>query len=350
VGGACYDPIIYYSTTDRSFLLSKSVRDPKGLVSERRPNLRENPSGLYRYSRSKLMTTQTLTLPPRLARQLKMTRTGFRFLSAVAPNLAGRIAANRFLTPRSRPISKSAHSILSQARHMRIRHGSRELAAYLWSADGPTILLVHGWESNAGSMRAFVRPLLNRGFRVIAFDAPAHGASSGRQTNIMDMGGAIRTIINKLGPVHGIVAHSFGAAATLFLLSREPDIHVNRVVSVGAPSKLIDIIRVWTSFLSLPEPIVTQMRRRLVDRVGLPIDAYAVETAVSRLTMPGLIIHDKNDTIVPFTNAEAIQRHWQSASLIATNGLDHRGALQNRDTIQKIVAFLASDHLSASAD
>jgi pimeloyl-ACP methyl ester carboxylesterase len=275
-----------------------------------------------------------------MKQDLRLLRTGFQFLGTIAPKLTGRIALNMFLTPRKRPISSSAQQTMSQAEQRTIAHGSRQLATWVWENDGPTVLLVHGWESNASGMRGFVRPLLRQGFRVIAFDAPAHGRSSGRQTNFIDYSGAIETIIKTMGPVKFIVAHSFGASATLFTLSRLPNLGVERVVSLGAPSRLNEMVDIWTSFLQMPLLAAEQMRRRLVDRVGLPVEWLAVETAVAQLTVPGLIVHDQNDTIVPYSNAQAIHKQWSTSTLITTTGLDHRGVLQDREVLRQVVDFL----------
>jgi hypothetical protein len=95
------------------------------------------------------MTANTLNLPTSMTDDLKMVRSGFRLLGALSPALAGRLAVNVFLTPRRRAISSSAQTIMAQATPLTIQHGSRKLAGYLWENSGPTVLLVHGWESNA---------------------------------------------------------------------------------------------------------------------------------------------------------------------------------------------------------
>lgn len=289
------------------------------------------------------MSENSLALPLRMSNDLKMARSGFRVLGAVSPGLAGRVAVNLFLTPRRRPVSKNAQTTMSQAQSVAIQHGSRQLAGYVWPNDGPTVLLVHGWESNASGMRGFVRPLLAAGFQVAAFDAPAHGRSQGRQTNFVDYTGALQMVIHQIGPVYGVVAHSFGAAVTLYTLSQQPYLGVQRIVSLGAPSRLKDMVNIWTAFLGMSTATVEQMRRKLVDRVGVPVELLMVETAVTQLTIPGLIIHDQRDQVVSFANAEAIARNWQTATLQATEGLDHRGPLQDREVIRQVVAFLADD-------
>jgi len=194
-------------------------------------------------------------------------------------------------------------------------------------------------------MRGFVRPLLHHNYQVIAFDAPGHGRSTGRQTNVVDYGGALQTIIQQLGPVHGVIAHSMGAAVSLLTLSQQPQLGVRRVVSIGAPSRLQEMVNIWTSFVGMSPPSARQMQQYLVDRVGIPLATLAVETAVANLTIPGLIIHNRPDSIVPFANAAAIQAQWPTARLLVTEGLDHRGPLRDRQVIQQTVEFLNEERI-----
>lgn len=289
-----------------------------------------------------LMTTQSLSLPPTMSQDLRLMRAGFRLLGHLTPPLAGRLALRLFLTPRRRAASAGAQATLGQARSIMVTHGSRRLAAYVWPNEGPTVLLVHGWESNAGGMRGFVRPLAAAGFRVVAFDAPAHGRSGGRQTNVVDYSGALQTIIHELGPVEAVIAHSFGAATALFTLSQQPHLGVKRVVSIGAPSRLKEMVTIWNAYVGMPEMAAEQMRQQLVDRVGIPLETLAVETAVAHLALPGLIIHDRQDSVVSYVNAKAIARNWQTATLLTTEGLDHRGPLQDRNVMRQVVTFLRS--------
>ncbi len=289
------------------------------------------------------MTTQAITLSKERQDHLKVARTSFRLLGALGSDVVARVAVNRFLTPRKRPLSDKAQSTLAQAEPMVIRHGNRELAAYVWEQDGPTVLLVHGWEANAAAMRGFIRPLRQAGFRVIAFDAPAHGNSTGKQTNFMDYSGAIQTVIHAINPVEAIIAHSFGAAAALYVLGRRPEFGVQKVVSLSAPTRLEDMLTVWTNYLGLTSAAATAMERRIVDRVGVSLKSLSVETAVANIQIPGLIIHDRQDRMVAFKNAEVIHRQWPNSELLATNGLDHRGVLYNKEVLRAVSAFLAPE-------
>ncbi len=82
------------------------------------------------------------------------------------------------------------------------------------------MLLVHGWEGRGSQLGAFVEPLVRAGLSVVAFDAPGHGDSPGRRLYLTDMADAIIDVERAVGPLHAIVAHSFGAAAVLLAHQR----------------------------------------------------------------------------------------------------------------------------------
>ena len=152
----------------------------------------------------------TSTMAQKTNRKFATIKTGLHLLEIVSPKLAGRVAFKMFLTPNHRPVTAAEQRILDQAHHVVIYHGEDRLSGYVWGNTGPTVLLVHGWEGSAGSMTSLVAPLRAQGYRIVAFDAPAHGISRARQTNLMDYGRALREAIEQLGPVFAIVAHSTG--------------------------------------------------------------------------------------------------------------------------------------------
>jgi alpha-beta hydrolase superfamily lysophospholipase len=60
--------------------------------------------------------------------------------------------------------------------------------------------------------------LVKKGYEVIAFDAPAHGDSSGKTANAFQYRDAIKAVYEKFGPMHSFIAHSFGGLAlSLFM-------------------------------------------------------------------------------------------------------------------------------------
>ena len=137
-----------------------------------------------------------------------------------------------FCTPTSRDTSPKALRMLERARRVAISHAQIlewpqlyrppiKLAGYVWDGtrsdanNAPTVLLVHGWELQAGRMGAFVPPLLAAGFRVAALDMPAHGQSEGSQATMLDWAEAIKNAVQQIGQVTAVIGHSFGGMSAV---------------------------------------------------------------------------------------------------------------------------------------
>src|SRR5882724_3750081 len=139
--------------------------------------------------------------------RLSLFRAGNRSLSRVAPALAARLAERLFLTPPRPPRAAREIALLATARARPLRVGARHLDVWLWGT-GPSVLLVHGWGGRGAQLAAFVEPLVARGFSVVTFDAPGHGASESGIVTIPEMVAATRAVAAARGPLAGVIAHS----------------------------------------------------------------------------------------------------------------------------------------------
>lgn len=144
-------------------------------------------------------------------RRARVMRGVFPLLSRVTPALAAHLAYKLLATPPRSPEKTWQTELRDKAITTRLRLGAGELAVYEWGC-GPTVLMVHGWGARATHMGKMIMPLVDAGFRVVAFDAPAHGESFGRSTDLIAYAAAIKAVARHAGPVHTLLAHSFGVA------------------------------------------------------------------------------------------------------------------------------------------
>jgi alpha-beta hydrolase superfamily lysophospholipase len=148
-----------------------------------------------------------------------LLRAGFAVGGRCAPAFATRAAVWLFTKPRrSRPRSDEEES-LTRASSFFLPYKHGQLAVMEWG-QGPAVLCVHGWSSRGLRFVGLVKPLTEAGYKVIAFDAPAHGRSSGSHVDLMDFADSVMAVAERSGPIDAVVAHSFGAAATLQALER----------------------------------------------------------------------------------------------------------------------------------
>jgi pimeloyl-ACP methyl ester carboxylesterase len=279
-----------------------------------------------------------------IALHLPRISTNVRFAASALlfPELAGSLAERLFLTP-PRPRDAAATALdLIDARSGRVEHKGRHIATWRWgSSDAPAVLLAHGWGGNAAQMRAFVFPLLSAGFRVIAYDQPAHGVSEGRLTGLPDFADVLTEVVWHHGDVRAVIGHSLGATAAALALALKK-VDLRRIVLVSPPSDLVGYSRRFARWHWIPEPVRDAMQAAIEERYGLRWSELELPRLAPRLDAQALVIHDRGDRVVPWKQGEQFARHWRGARLMSTEGLGHGRILQDDAVTQAAADFLCA--------
>jgi pimeloyl-ACP methyl ester carboxylesterase len=269
----------------------------------------------------------------------------FRALSAVSPALAARVAMHLFLTPLKRRIAPEEARFLATARPLRLAVPSGELHAYDWPAatpDAPTVLLVHGWISHAARLAALVRALGEHGFRVVAFDAPAHGRSSGRQADLQSFRTAIHAVLEACGPVQAVLAHSFGALTTAKWLAEDRPAGVRAAVLVGMMRDAGYVFESFALAMALNPQVLARFRELFRGRYGIYPEQLATTELVRQVPLPVLLVHGELDELVPAEHASEIAAHLHDGQLLIAPLLSHGAPLRDPATLASICDFLAA--------
>ena len=176
----------------------------------------------------------------------------------------------------------------------------------------------------------------------VALDGPAHGASSGRQVTLTDFGGAVQAVVNTLGTVRAIVAHSFGAAAVAGLPVRLPGAAaLPRLVLISAPVGPRVVAERFADFLHLPHELVARFAAHIEHSTGRPADSFsAAASGPSIGAEKVLVMHDEADEMIPFAASQQIVAAWAGAVLHATRGLSRNRILRDADVVQSAVDFI----------
>jgi len=277
----------------------------------------------------------------RLAPALHQISTNVRFLtgSLLLPEFTAALAERLFLTP-PRPLGHSQFFDFLDARSSYVVHRGRYLATWRWGPEeAPAVLLVHGWGGFAAQMRGFVAPLLAAGFRVVAYDQPAHGYSEGRLTGLPDFADALAAVAREHEGVRGVIAHSLGAAGAAVALAR--GLEVERAVLIGAPSDFVGYTRRFARWHWMPERARRVMQAAIEERFGVPMAELEVARLAPRLRAQALLIHDRRDPVSPWRQGEQIASAWPGARLLTTSGLGHGRILDAEVTTRAAADFIS---------
>lgn len=245
-----------------------------------------------------------------------------------------------FSTPRSRVIRQKEIEILEKASTEEMDFEGQKIKLYQWGTGDQYILLCHGWESNAGSLGAYVEPLRNAGYSLISYDGPAHGESEGSQTNLIDFKKIAMRIIENKGMPDAAIGHSLGANM-IILLSYEEQLRIPKVVLISPFNQLRAIYLGFKDILRIPESIYSIM----LDKVSKRFNYNVREMEFGKVGQDSpleniLIMHDKKDRITPFSHSHSMDRRWENAELKEIEGSGHYKILWNENSLKAGLEFL----------
>ena len=274
---------------------------------------------------------------------LRLIRIKFSFLSAISPTYASKQALNLFQKPHFQKIRERERNFLENSKITRLPYNPEDIIIYeAGDAKGKKVLMIHGWDSNPGSMAGIAEELIKNGFHVLVFNVPAHGISSQKKTNMLNVSEILIDVLKKFNENENIsvVTHSFGSGAVSFALSKS-GFRVDKLVFVTSPDKLYDIFKDFADRIGLSEKAFRSMCDATEKRFKLTFKEMQISKLLeSSFFNKLLLIHDKKDMILPFKNAEIISGISKNTELYATEGKGHYRILWDETVIGKIRDFL----------
>jgi pimeloyl-ACP methyl ester carboxylesterase len=276
------------------------------------------------------------------ALHLPRISTNVRFVASALlfPEFAAEVAERLFLTP-PRPRDAAASALdLIDARSSLLEHKGRHITVWRWGArEAPAVLLAHGWGGQAVQLRAFVFPLLRAGLRVIAYDQPAHGVSEGRLTGLPDFADVLAEVAAYHGEVRAVIGHSLGATAAALALAWQK-VSFEKIVLVSPPSDMDGYARRFARWHWIPEAVRRALQAAIEERYGRRWEELELARIAPRLQASALVIHDRNDGVVPWEQGATVARQWPGAKLMTTQGLGHRRILADEAVTQAAAEFV----------
>lgn len=189
-------------------------------------------------------------------------------------------------------------------------------AYYLPPPDGsaPVVLFSHGNAEDIGHLRPFIQAYHLHGFGMLAYDYRGYGLSEGtpsEQNTYADIEAAWRYLTEqeKIAPSRIIIhGRSVGSGPSVWLAERH------------TPAGLI-----------LESPFVSAYR--VMTRIPLiPFDKYNNLARIKKVDCPVLVIHGRNDRVVPFWHGQTLynaandpKHHYWVDNAGHNDLLDHAG-------------------------
>jgi len=295
------------------------------------------------------MTARRTLRTARALAALTATRAQLQVLQAVAPAAAGRRAVGLWCTyPRGGRSYDFRPGPGEVTRLAAPRAG--DVVVESWG-EGPVVYLVHGWGGWRGQMGAFVAPLVDAGYRAVAFDGPGHGEARpgfmgpGRGT-LMELMEALEVVGQEMGPAAGVVAHSLGTTSAAHVVHE--GFTAKKLVLVAPNGSFVDLVARFADALSLRERTTNDLRHAVESFTGRRLSDFDIPPLGAAGGMPDtLVVHDHRDRQVDHAEAEAIVTAWPNARLVSTDGLGHQRILADPGVVAAAVAHLTGSSSAA---
>lgn len=272
---------------------------------------------------------------------LRYIQTRFRLLSKLSKKKAAEEAFRLFTSPQSR-VKKEAPPVFKKGEKLSFLFNGLIVQGYRFNHPSEKkLLILHGYESSVLNFDQYIQRMLKKGYEVLAFDAPAHGLSGGRQLNALDYKNFILHILKTYGPVHSFITHSFGGLALSLALEETPHDESWKAVFIAPATESTTAAKHFVSLVHLDEDVQRLFEELIEGANNKPLAWYSVARAAANIKAQVLFLQDKQDHITPLADVQPIMdKAYPNFRFVISDGLGHSRIYRDKTTVQAIVDFL----------
>jgi pimeloyl-ACP methyl ester carboxylesterase len=272
---------------------------------------------------------------------LAYIRARLAWTAAFSQKKAAQKAFELFCTPLKR-MRKPLSPLFEQAGRCTVSVQGITVNGFRWNKGGHTrVQVLHGFESASQNFDRYIRAFIDKGYEVLAFDAPGHGVSGGLQITLPLYIDSIRAVYAAYGPVQSFLAHSFGGLALVHFVETLPPGASCRMALVAPATETVTAIDQFFRLLKLDSGVRTAFND-IIRRTGNAEPSYfSIPRAMAHIHCPVLWVHDRHDTVTPLADVQpVIDKQYPQVQFLITEGLGHRRIYREESVVQAITDFL----------
>ena len=220
--------------------------------------------------------------------------------------------------------------------------------------DGPPVLLVHGWNSQAEFFQPLLSACVRQGLRVYAFDMPAHGqtrdANPHKPTSTLVEW--VETLIDASRALNVaewkcIIAHSFGGLAASYALGARPwatqaPAKAQSLVFLAGAAGMPSVIDSYARSTGVPQSDVEDIRAGVIAACHVPLPEITIASVAAALPARMLLMHDPADDIARLDDLKAVLAAHPPSEEILRPGAGHDGILFQLDVFRAVSRFASA--------
>lgn len=261
-----------------------------------------------------------------------------RFLNRINVTWATSFALKLFFKPLPFPIPKREEDMRNRAtKHELLTKNAREFLVFELRAEGPKVLMMHGWSGRGSQFFEIANFLHQKGFHILSIEAPEHGELQGGPTHMIDFVDSVEETCRRFGDIDFAIGHSLGGMVLFNVLARS--FWFEKLVTIGSPASIENVVGDFCTKLEMDERVT----KGIIDYIESQYHIKAAEASSDYLCQvyrpEGLIVHDKQDQDVPVENARHMHQKWRGSRYMETEGLGHRRVLRDPEVHAAIYDF-----------
>ena len=190
--------------------------------------------------------------------------------------------------------------------------------------EGPEIICIHGWCSNGAQWRNHVQKIVDKGYKAVVIDAPAHGTSPGLFLSIRDYISLLENVFNERKNICGILTHSIGSLCGVIALNRSNINSENfKIVMMATFNSCEELLKKFSRCVGINSIVLKSIKEWIPDYAGNPLEYYTIEKHLPEINGKVLLVHDNNDFVVPKSEVNLILNKNKKIEFHHTSGLGH---------------------------
>lgn len=276
--------------------------------------------------------------------QLSFLQKYLKLLASISPKLASKKALQLFQTIRKKGIRDREKSFFATAFHINVPFYKGNIDVYTkGNPNGDIIFVVHGWDSNAGSLAMIADELVELGYKIVALNLPGHAFDESNKSNYFECKEAVKAMVKFLNPQNPVsfITHSFGSGITAGALA-ELDIKVDKLFFITTPFRLIDFFKQFKQMLKVGDKTYKYMIDWANDLLGEDLNNIRVDNKLQQFNFKHLfLIHDQNDKVLPYSNSMRVHNTITNSTLIPIEKAGHYRILWKKEVLDIIMNEMA---------
>ena len=279
-----------------------------------------------------------MKLTQRLA--IGYVQTKFKLLSVISKRKAAEKAFVIFGTPFMKSIRKAP---IKNAEVIHFQLNNKKMNGYRWNhPQAKKALILHGFGSAAHKFEDYALLLIEKGFEVLAFDAPAHGNSEGDTTNAIEYSEMIIEVMERFGPIENFIAHSFGGISLSLALEQVTHDANTKVVFIAPATETTSAVDGAFKMLKLKnETVRNEFENIILNLTGKNVAWFSMRRAMDNIKATILWVHDEEDDITPWADALKVKEdNHPNIKFVCTKGLGHRKIYHDESIKKQVIDFM----------